>query len=144
MQNISFIEAAGDAADGAVFPASLYEYPTRKPRSEWKPGYREHVEEIERKYGKNVGPKTGAQSPKGTTIAADCIFAYEQAVKAAGGTEDPDKIVSAIEALDVPADKTPSGNAIKPGDSHEFYQQVHLYQWHKDDKGWYTTELNAS
>lgn len=143
MQNISFIEAAGEAADGAVFPAALYEYPMRKPRSEWKPGYRKHTEAIEKKYGKNTGPKSGAESPKGTAIAADCVFAFEQAVKAAGGT-DPDKVAAAIEALDVPADKTPSGNAIKPGDSHEFYQQVHLYQWHKDGEGWYTTELMPS
>ncbi|TDC98262.1 ABC transporter substrate-binding protein [Actinomadura sp. 7K507] len=144
MQNISFIEAAGDAADGAVFPAALYEYPNRKDRSEWQPGYRTHTEAIEKKYGKNVGPKSGAESPKGTAIAADCIFAFEQGVKAAGGVDDPDKLASAIEGLDLPADKTPSGNAIKPGDRHEFYNDVHLYQWKKDDQGWYTVELNAS
>lgn len=143
MQNISFVEAAGDAADGAVFPAPLYEYPTRKPRTEWMPGYRKHTEAIESKYGKNVGPKTGAQSPKGAAIAADCVYAFEQAVKKTKGT-DPAKLAAAIEGLNVPAEQTPSGNAIKPGKSHEFYHQVHLYQWKKDAKGWYTQEITPS
>ncbi|QKW36784.1 ABC transporter substrate-binding protein [Actinomadura sp. NAK00032] len=143
MQNISFIEAAGDAAKGAVFPAALYEYPTRKPRTEWMPGYRKHTEAIEQKYGKNVGPKSGAQSPKGAAITADCLFAFEQAVKSTKST-DAAKLAAAIQALDVPAEQTPSGNAIKPGPSHEFYHQVHLYQWNKDGKGWYTKEISPS
>ncbi|TDD35613.1 ABC transporter substrate-binding protein [Actinomadura sp. KC06] len=143
MQNISFIEAAGDAAKGAVFPAALYEYPTRKPRAEWMPGYRKHIEAIEAKYGKNVGPKSGATSPKGAAIAADCLFAFEQAVKSAKSTEAA-KLADAIEKLDVPAQQSPSGNAIKPGDKHEFYSQVHLYQWNKDGKGWYTEEISSS
>ncbi|WP_395105360.1 ABC transporter substrate-binding protein [Actinomadura sp. SCN-SB] len=140
MQNISFVEAAGDAAKGAVFPAALYQYPQRLDRSQWLPGYRRHIEAIEAKYGKNVGPKTGATSPKGAAITADCVFAFEQAVKSTKST-DADTLAAAIEKLNVPAEQTPSGNALQPGGDHEFYKKVHLYQWNKDDKGWYTEEI---
>ncbi|MFI0353374.1 ABC transporter substrate-binding protein [Actinomadura sp. 9N407] len=143
MQNISFIEASGDAAKGGVFPAALYQYPERIDRAQWKPGYRKHIEAIETKYGKNVGPKTGATSPKGAAITADCVYAFEQVVKSTKST-DSAKLAPAIEALDLTAEQTPSGNAIKPGPSHEFYHQVHLYQWTKDGKGWYTKEITPS
>ncbi|MDL4772531.1 MULTISPECIES: ABC transporter substrate-binding protein [Thermomonosporaceae] len=143
MQNISFVEAAGDAADGAVFPAPLYQYPERIDRAQWKPGYLEHIKAIEAKYGKNVGPKTGATSPKGAAITADCLFAFEQAVKAVKST-DAEKVAPAIEALDLTAEQTPSGNAVKPGKTHEFYNEVHLYQWSKDAKGWFTKEISSS
>ncbi len=88
-------------------------------------------------------PEDRATSPKGAAIAADCVFAFEQAVKSTKST-DPNKLAAAFEALDVPAERTPSGNAIKPGASHEFYHRVHLYQWSKDGKGWYTTEITPS
>ncbi|MWK38356.1 ABC transporter substrate-binding protein [Actinomadura sp. J1-007] len=142
MQNIAFVEAAGDYAKGALFPAPNYEYPLRTDRARWKPGYRAHIEAIERKYGKNTGPKTGATSPKGTAIAADCVFAFAQAAAKAGGT-DPGKLAAAMETLDLKADQTPSGNAIKPGTAHEFYgiEELHVYQWNKDARGWYTTEI---
>lgn len=143
MQNISFVEAAGDAAKGAVFPAALYQYPERIDRSQWLPGYRKHIEAIESKYGKNVGPKTGATSPKGTAIAADCVYAFEQAVKSTKST-DAAKLAKAIENLNLTAEQTPSGDAIQPGPSHEFYHKVHLYQWEKDGKGWYTREITPS
>ncbi|MFA1550280.1 ABC transporter substrate-binding protein [Actinomadura chokoriensis] len=143
MQNISFIEASGDAADGAVFPAALYQYPERLDRSQWLPGYRKHIEAVEAKYGKNVGPKTGATSPKGTAIAADCVYVFEQAVKSTKST-DATELAKAIENLNLTAQQTPSGNAIQPGPSHEFYHQVHLYQWKKDGKGWFTKEITAS
>ena len=143
MQNISFVEAAGDHAQGAIFPAPNYQYPIRD-RSQWEPGYRTHIEAIEKRYGKNVGPKTGASSPKGTAMAADCVFAYAAAAKTAGST-DPGKVAAALEKLAVPAAQTPSGNAIKSGPSHEFYNidGIHLYQWNKDGQGWYTKQLDA-
>jgi branched-chain amino acid transport system substrate-binding protein len=145
MQNIAFVEAAGDTAQGAIFPAPNYQYPMRGDRAQWKPGYRAHIEAVESKYGKNVGPKSGATSPKGTAIAADCVFAFSQAATKAGGVNDPAKLAAAMESLDVSADKTPSGNAIKPGARHEFYglADIHLYQWNKDAKGWFTKELSV-
>ena len=45
MQNINFLEAAGDAARGAMFAAPNYQYPIRD-KSTWKPGYREHIEAV--------------------------------------------------------------------------------------------------
>lgn len=57
---------------------------------------------------------------------------------------DAEKVAPAIEALDLTAEQTPSGNAVKPGKTHEFYNEVHLYQWSKDAKGWFTKEISSS
>lgn len=143
-QNIAFIEGAGEAAKGIVFPAPNYQYPLRD-RTQWRPAYRTHIEAVEKRFGINTGPKSGATSPKGTGLAADCVHAFEQAVKAAGST-DADKVAAAMEGLNLSPDTTPSGNAISPGDTHEFYsdQDIRLYQWDKDDKGWFTRELTSS
>ncbi|WP_156056441.1 ABC transporter substrate-binding protein [Streptosporangium roseum] len=140
-QNIAFLEGAGDAARGVIFQMPNYRYPTRD-RVAWEQGYRAHIEAVEQKYGINTGPKTGATSPKGTGMAGDCVFAFAEAAKAAGSLE-PDKVVAAIERLNLAADSTPSGNSVSPGTAHEFYgaDDVRLYQWDKDDKGWFTREL---
>lgn len=142
MQNISFVESAGKIADGAVFPAAYYPYPTRQDRSDWEPGYRKHTKEIESRFGKNTGPKTDAMSPKGAAITADCTFAYQKAANAAKSI-DADKVAAALEKLDAPADQTPSGNSIKPGSNHEFYgpSDIHVYQWKSDSKGWFTKDV---
>lgn len=141
-QNIAFLEGAGDAARGVIFQMPNYQYPTRD-RAAWEPGYRAHIEAVEKKFGINTGPKTGATSPKGTGMAGDCVYTFAEAVKAAGSSE-PDKVVAALEGLNLAADATPSGNSISPGKAHEFYgaDDVRLYQWDKDDKGWFTRELH--
>ncbi|MFF3669382.1 ABC transporter substrate-binding protein [Microtetraspora malaysiensis] len=143
-QNIAFVEGAGDAAKGVVFEMPNYQYPTRD-RASWEPGYRAHIEAVEKRFGVNVGPRTGARSPKGTAMAADCLYAYAAAVKAAGGT-DPDTVAAAMEKLDLPADATPSGNSVTPGTAHEFYDaaDVRIYQWDKDEQGWFTRELRVA
>ncbi|GAA2737779.1 ABC transporter substrate-binding protein [Actinocorallia aurantiaca] len=141
VRNISFVEAAGDAADGTLFTATYYPYPSRDGRDAWKPGYRQHIEEIEKRFGKNTGPKTGAESPKAAEIAADCVFAYTQAAEQAESL-DPDAVAAALEKIDIPDTETPSGNSIKI-DEHEFFglDDIHVYQWKKDDKGWHTVEV---
>jgi branched-chain amino acid transport system substrate-binding protein len=143
MQNIAFIEAAGDAAKGAAFAAPNYQWPIRD-RATWQPGYRAHVEAVEKAYGVNTGPKTGATSPKGTAIAADCLYAYAKAAEQAKSIE-PDAVVGALTSIDLPAAETPSGNAVKPTAEHEFYDlaDVHVYQWDKDAQGWFTTEVTV-
>ncbi|MEO6019343.1 MAG: ABC transporter substrate-binding protein [Knoellia sp.] len=139
--NIAFIEAAGDAAAGTVFSSSNYPWLLRD-RASWQAGYRTHIEAIEKKYGVNVGPKSGATSPKGTAIAADCAYAYAKAAEQAKSL-DADKVAQALEALHVPSAETPSGNSINPGKNHEFYgiDDIHLYKWEKDAKGWFATEV---
>ncbi|WP_327084985.1 ABC transporter substrate-binding protein [Nonomuraea sp. NBC_01738] len=140
-QNIAFLEGGGDGAKGIIFQMPNYQYPMRD-RAAWQPGYRKHIEAVEAKYGINTGPKSGATSPKGTGMAADCVYAFAEAAKAAGGT-DPDKLAAAMENLNLPEEDTPSGNSLSPGKTHEFYdaQDVRVYQWDKDDKGWFTREL---
>ncbi|SEF68805.1 substrate-binding protein [Thermomonospora echinospora] len=140
-RNISFVEAAGDAADGALFSATYYPYPSRDGRDTWKQGYRRHIEEIEKRFGKNTGPKTGAESPKAAEIAADCVFAYTQAAEQAKSL-DPDAVAAALEKIEIPDTETPSGNSIKI-EKHEFFNldDIHVYQWKKDDKGWHTVEV---
>ncbi|MGI5158902.1 ABC transporter substrate-binding protein [Microbispora sp. CA-102843] len=140
-RNISFVEAAGDAADGALFSATYYPYPSRDARDTWKPGFRQHTEEIEKRFGKNVGPKTGAESPKAAEIAADCVLAYARAADQARSL-DPDAVAGAIDKLEISDQETPSGNSISP-EKHEFFgmDDIHIYQWKKDDKGWSTVEV---
>ncbi|WP_030909524.1 ABC transporter substrate-binding protein [Streptosporangium amethystogenes] len=142
-RNIAFIEAAGDTADGTLFAATYYPYPSRDDRATWKPAYRKHIEEIEKRFGKNVGPKTGAESPKAAEISADCVLAYTRAVEQARSL-DPDAVVAAIDKLEIPDTETPSGNSISP-EKHEFFglDDVHIYQWKKDDKGWTTVETSG-
>lgn len=141
LQNISFIEAAGDDAAGSTFAGSNYQWPVRD-RDTWAPGYRKHVEAVEKEYGVNTGPKSGATSPKGTSIAADCVYAWSEAVKAAESF-DGKAVAKAIEELDLSADETPSGSTIAPGDSHEFYSDddIHIYQWNKDADGWFLLDV---
>ncbi|MFG1943645.1 ABC transporter substrate-binding protein [Nonomuraea sp. NPDC048826] len=140
-RNISFVEAAGDAADGAIFSATYYPYPGAESRDTWKPGYRKHIEEIEKQFGKNTGPKTGAESPKAAEIAADCVLAYVKAADQAKSIE-PDKVVTALDSIEISDQETPSGNSISP-DKHEFFalDDIHVYQWKKSADGWHTVEI---
>lgn len=141
VQNIAFIEAAGEAAAATVFAAPNYQFPIRD-RSTWKPGYKTHIEAIESRFGINTGPKSGATSPKGTAIAADCVFAYAKAADTARSI-DPDKVADALEGMSIPDTQTPSGCAIKPGTTHEFYaiDCIRVYQWQHDAQGWFTTDV---
>jgi branched-chain amino acid transport system substrate-binding protein len=144
IQNISFLEAAGDAAGGTVFAAPNYQFPIRD-RSTWKAGYKAHIEAIESRFGVNTGPKTGATSPKGTAIAADCIYAYAKAADAVQSL-DSAKVAQAIANLDLADKDTPSGCGIKPGAAHEFYSLtcIRVYKWQKDGQGWFTTDVTPA
>ncbi|WP_190814501.1 ABC transporter substrate-binding protein [Saccharopolyspora pogona] len=141
IQNISFLEAAGDSAVGTVFAAPNYEFPIRD-RATWKAGYKTHIEAIEAKYGVNTGPKTGAKSPKGTAIAADCMYAYWKAADAAKSL-DPTKVATALTNISLSDTETPSGCAITPGKAHEFYALpcIRSYEWQKDGQGWFTSDV---
>lgn len=144
IQNIAFLEAAGDAAAGTVFAAPNYQFPIRD-RATWKPGYKTHIEAIEGKYGVNTGPKTGATSPKGTAIAADCVYGYWKAADAAKSL-DSAKVAEALTDMSLPDTNTPSGCAIKPGKQHEFYALacIRAYKWEKDGQGWFTTDVTPA
>jgi len=141
LQNNAFQEAGGLDFAGTLMGAPNYQYPVRD-RSTWKPGYKLHTETIIAKYGENVGAISGAKSPKGTAIAADCLYAYAVAANKAKSF-DSAKVVAAMGSLDIPASMTPSGVRIHPGPEHNFYQQdgISVYQWKHDAKGWYTIEL---
>lgn len=144
-QNVNFLEGGGAAAEDVYFAAPYYPYATRVPREQWKPGYRQHITAVESKYGVNTGPKTGAKSPKGTAIAADCVFAFEQAANTAKSV-DPDKVAEAWAALRTDDKSSPSGNSIEVGADHEMYNanDIHVYQWKRDPKGWYTEEQQVA
>jgi ABC-type branched-subunit amino acid transport system substrate-binding protein len=144
VQNISFLEAAGDAAAGTLFAAPNYQFPIRD-RATWKAGYKAHIEAIESRFGVNTGPQTGAKSPKGTAIAADCVYAYWKASDAAKSL-DSAKVADAIANLSLPDNETPSGCAIKPGKEHEFYALpcIRVYKWEKDAQGWFTEDVTPA
>ncbi|MEO7130566.1 MAG: ABC transporter substrate-binding protein [Dermatophilaceae bacterium] len=143
-QNISFLEAAGDFASGAIFDAPEYQYPLRDKAS-WTPGYQAFVTAVEKEFGTNVGPKTGAKSPKGVAVAADCIDAFAAAANQAKSL-DGTALATAFGSLDIPADKTASGCQIKPDKDHESYPLdcIRLYKWEKDAKGWFTTDITVT
>ncbi|OPC79639.1 hypothetical protein B4N89_00575 [Embleya scabrispora] len=143
LQNIGFLEASEDAANGAVFADMYYPFPGRTDPAGWQPGYRAHTDLVVQRYGRNTGQRAvGATSPKGVAMAADCVFAYTTAAGQARSV-DPDAVAAAWSRLDVPADRTPSGNRIAVTPAHEMYrpEDVRLYRWNKDAQGWYTTDV---
>ena len=140
LQNVAFHDAGGDDFAGTYMAAPNYQWPVRD-KSKWMPGYKAHVDAIVAAYGTNTGAIAGATSPKGTALAADCVYAYAVAANKAQSF-DPEKVLAAMSTLDIPADQTPSGNRIHPGPEHNFYQAdaIHIYKWMKDANGWYTEE----
>jgi len=142
-QNIAFHETGGDDFAGTLMAAPNYQWPIRE-KATWKAGYKAHTEAIVAKYGINTGAKSGATSPKGTAIAADCLYAYAVAANKARSL-DPVKVKAKMEGLDIPAKMTPSGVRINPGPEHNLYQAdgISVFEWRKDAKGWFTVEINA-
>ena len=142
-QNIAFHETGGDDFAGTLMAAPNYQWPLRD-KTLWQPGYKAHTEAVVAKNGFNTGAKSGATSPNGTAIAADCLYAYAVAANKARSL-DATKVRDAMEKLDIPAKMTPSGVHIHPGTEHNFYQAdgINVYEWRKDAKGWYTIEVNG-
>ena len=142
-QNIAFHETGGDDFAGTLMAAVNYQWPLRD-KSLQQPGYKAHVEAVVKANGFATGVKSGATSPNGTAIAADCLYAYAVAANKVRSL-DTTKVRDAMEKLDIPAKMTPSGARIHPGPEHNFYQAdgISVYEWRKDAKGWYTIEVNG-
>lgn len=142
-QNIAFHETGGDDFAGTLMAAPNYQWPIRD-KALWQPGYKAHTEAVVKANGFNTGVKSGATSPNGTAIAADCLYAYAVAANKARSL-DATKVRDAMEKLDIPAKMTPSGVHIHPGPEHNFYQAdgINVFEWRKDAKGWYTMEVNG-
>jgi len=142
-QNIAFHETGGDDFAGTLMGAPNYQWPIRD-KTLWQPGYKAHTEAVVAKNSFATGVKSGATSPNGTAIAADCLYAYAVAANKVRSL-DTTKVRDAMEKLDIPAKMTPSGVRIHPGPEHNFYQAdgINVYEWRKDAKGWYTIEVNG-
>ena len=142
-QNIAFHETGGDDFAGTLMAAPNYQWPIRE-KALWQPGYKAHTEAVVKANSFNTGVKSGATSPNGTAIAADCLYAYAVAANKVRSL-DATKVRDAMEKLDIPAKMTPSGVRIHPGPEHNFYQAdgINVYEWRKDAKGWYTIEVNG-
>lgn len=140
-QNVFFLEAAGDSAVGMIFDAPMYQYPLRDKDS-WTPGYKEFIDAAIDQYDVMEGPKSGATMPNAVAIAGDCIFALAAAADAAQSLEGP-ALASAMANLSIPGEQTPSGCKIEPDENHDSYPLdcIRLYQWQKDDEGWYTIDI---
>jgi ABC-type branched-subunit amino acid transport system substrate-binding protein len=138
LQGFTYVEGAGDAADGTVFISNYIHYFTDIPAEEWLPGYREHVEAVIEQYGETEGPSSGVRQFNGTALAADCVYFFGQAVNAAQSLE-PDDIVAGWEGLDIPEDETPSGVRAQFGpDDREAYgpEDLYMYEWTRDGDEW--------
>ena len=142
-QNIAFHETGGNDFAGTLMAAPNYQWPLRD-KSQWQPGYKAHTDAVVKANGFATGAKSGATSPNGTAIAADCLYAYAVAANKARSL-DATKVRDAMEKLDIPANQTPSGVHIHPGTEHNFYQAdgINVYEWRHDATGWYTVEVNA-
>lgn len=142
-QNIAFHETGGDDFAGTLMAAPNYQWPIRD-KDLWQPGYKAHIDAVVKANGFATGVKSGATSPNGTAIAADCLYAYAVAANKVRSLDDS-KVRDAMEKLDIPAKLTPSGVRIHPGPEHNLYQSdgINVYEWRKDAKGWYTLEVNG-
>ena len=142
-QNIAFHETGGDDFAGTLMAAPNYQWPIRD-KALWQPGYKAHTDAVVKANSFNTGVKSGATSPNGTAIAADCLYAYAVAANKVRSL-DATKVRDAMEKLDIPAKMTPSGVRIHPGPEHNLYQAdgINVYEWRKDAKGWYTIEVNG-
>jgi len=142
-QNIAFHETGGNDFAGTLMAAPNYQWPLRD-KTLWQPGYKAHTDAVVAANGFATGPKSGATSPNGTAIAADCLYAYAVAANKARSL-DATKVRDAMEKLDIPANQTPSGVHIHPGTEHNFYQAdgINVYEWRHDATGWYTIEVNG-
>jgi branched-chain amino acid transport system substrate-binding protein len=142
-QNIAFHETGGDDFAGTLMAAPNYQWPIRD-KALWQPGYKAHTDAVVKANSFATGVKSGATSPNGTAIAADCLYAYAVAANKVRSL-DATKVRDAMEKLDIPAKMTPSGVRIHPGTEHNLYQAdgINVYEWRKDAKGWYTIEVNG-
>lgn len=135
----TYIEGAGDAADGTIMSAWYPGAYTRTPPEEMPTAYGEHVAAILDEYGTLSGPQSGIETYNGAVVAGNCIELYRRAVEAAGSLE-PDAVAEAWENLSVPAEEMPSAvNAEFGPDDHEAYsaEEIWLSRWVKDDEGWH-------
>ncbi len=140
-QNVSFLEGAGEAAEGMIFDAPMYQYPL-KDKESWTPGYKAFIESAIDQYGVFEGPKTGATMPNAVAVTADCVFAFTAAANEAQSLEGVE-LAKAMAELSIPGEETPSGCRIEPDEVHDAYplECIRLYQWQKDDEGWYTVDI---
>jgi branched-chain amino acid transport system substrate-binding protein len=146
LQGFTYVEGAGDAADGTVFASNYLGYFTEDPPEEWPEAYRDHVQTVLERYGETTGPTSGVKQYNGTALAADCVFLFEQAVRAAGSLE-PDAVVEAWEGLEFSRDETPSAVEAAFGpDDHEEYgaEDLYIYRWTKAGDGWKLEELASA
>lgn len=135
----TYIEGAGDAADGTIMSAWYPGAYTRTPPEEMPTAYGEHVAAILDEYGTLSGPQSGIETYNGAVVAGNCIELYRRAVEAVGSLE-PDAVAEAWENLSVPAEEMPSAvNAEFGPDDHEAYsaEEIWLSRWVKDDEGWH-------
>jgi len=146
LEGYTFLEGAGDAANGAVLSANYLGYFTKQSRDQWPAAYRAHVEQVEKQYGATTGPKSGVKSFKGTGTAADCVFLWSEAAKKAGSV-DAAKVVSGWEGLSFPASKMPSAVSVSFGpDDHEEWSspnQMYVYSWQHEGGKWFLKQLSG-
>jgi branched-chain amino acid transport system substrate-binding protein len=146
LQGFTYVEGAGDAAEGTVIGSNYLGYFTETPPEEWPAAYRDHVEAVIEQYGETTGPNSGVKQYNGTALTADCVVLFAKAVEAAGSL-DPDAVATAWESLDVPAEEMPSAvHAVFSADDHEAYgpEDIYMYEWTKlDDGRWVLGELQA-
>jgi ABC-type branched-subunit amino acid transport system substrate-binding protein len=64
LQGFTYVEGAGDAADGTVFASNYLGYFTDTPPEEWPAAYAEHVQTVIERYGETTGPTSGGVSVK--------------------------------------------------------------------------------
>lgn len=148
LQGFTYVEGAGDAADGTIFASNYLGSYTDIPIADQPVAYGEHTQAVIDQFGVITGPKTGVDAIAGTQLAADCVVEWAAAVNAAGSFDNT-AVAEAWRNLSLTQDEVPSGvgggvNFQGGNESWVAPEQMTIYKWvKKDDGSWVVEELQA-
>ena len=137
----SFVQQAGDLANGVVFVSPIQSYLSDVPEARWPPAYRDFTKRVLARFG---AAANGVEM-KGLPAGGACVLDWASAVRAANDF-DGTRVARAWETLDVPAAQSvlgvheqfsPSDHDAVPPDS------LFVYQWARNGAQWGLRQLAA-
>lgn len=148
LQGFTYVEGAGDAANGSVFASNNLGSYTAIPTDQQPKKYAEHTAGIIAKFGVTTGPKSGVKMINGTQQAADCVVEWAAAVNAAKSF-DATAVAEAWRHLTLSQDEVPSavGGGVNFAGGNESWnkpEQMFIYKWvHNTDGSWVVEQIQG-